>query len=91
MDDEAGLLELLPNRRAFRMRLLLLDSLFFTVLPDLDLRLGAGLEVTWASELVSKFRPEGRESVGDEGGLRKDCWPLWSSKRKNAVTAVHPE
>ena len=73
MDDEAGLLELPPNRRAFRMRLLLLDSLFFTVLLDLDLRLGAGLEIIWASELLSRFRPEGRESVGDEGGLRKDC------------------
>ena len=63
MDDEAVLLELPPSRRAFRMRLLP-DSLFFTVL-DLDLRLAAGL--------LSKFRPEGREVVGDEGGLRKDC------------------
>jgi hypothetical protein len=73
MDDEAGLLELPPSRRAFRMRLLLLESLFFAVLLGLDIRLGAGLEITWASELLSRFRPEGRESVGDEGGLRKDC------------------
>jgi len=72
MDDEAGLLELPPSRRAFRMRLLLLDILFFTVLLDLDLGLGTGLEITWASELLSRFRPEGGESVGDEGGLRKD-------------------
>jgi hypothetical protein len=66
-EPEAGLP---PSRRAFRMRLLLLDSLVFTVL---DLRLGVGLEMTWASELLSRFRPEGWESVGDEGGLRKDC------------------
>ena len=72
-DDEAGLLELLPSRRAFRMRLLLVDNLFFIVLLDLDLRLGAGLETIWGSELLSRFRPEGGESVGDEGGLRKDC------------------
>jgi hypothetical protein len=75
MDDEAGLLELPPSRRAFRMRLLLLDILLFTTLLDLDFGLGAGLEMTWASELpvLSRFRPEGRELVGDEGGLIKDC------------------
>lgn len=73
IDDEAGLSELPPSLKAFRMRLLLPDSLFFTVLLDLDLRLGVGLEITWASELLSRFRPEGRGLVGDEGGLRKDC------------------
>lgn len=95
MDDEAILLE--PRfRSAFRIRLLLLDSLFFILLLDLtsrsDLWEGEGLlGVTWTSELPSRFPPEGREPVGDEGGLRKGCWPLESSKRKKAVTAVHPE
>ena len=73
MDDEACLLELPPSRKAFRMRLLLLDNLIFTVLLDLDLGLGVGLGITWASELLSRFRPEGRESAGDEGGLINDC------------------
>ena len=101
MDDEATLLEPPPRlRMAFRMRLRLLDSLLFALLLDLDSRSDLDprvwgrervLEITWASELLSMFRAEGRESVGDEGGLRKDCWPLGSSKRKKAITAVHPE
>ncbi|KAF8805571.1 hypothetical protein BYT27DRAFT_7192339 [Phlegmacium glaucopus] len=60
------------------MRLLLVDSLFCTLLLDLisrsdvDPRLGEGgqlLETPWASKLLSRFVPEGGESASDEEGL----------------------
>jgi len=82
-DDEASLFDPPPRlRRAFLMRLPLLDSLFFTLSLDLssrsdfDPRLVEGgrlLETPWTSELLSRFGPDGGESVGDEGGLRKGC------------------
>ena len=105
-EEDANLLDPPPRFRSARfMRLVLKDFSFLTFLagllsasslgPMLSVLLSRGLleaGISAPSTLLSTLCPESGESaVGDAGGLINDCFPWASSRRRKAVTAVHPE